>query len=426
MKLNVTNYQLKDVKWADKTRYKDGILLLNKDELKKIIMEDDVFEDVELIIAHPGENTRIVNILDVFDARCKKSDEGTVYPGFTNEIGISGIGTTNVIKNFAIAEVGKVDNLQAFTEIFLGILDMNGPAAEMTEYSKKHVLALIFTTKTDNAETMAMAQKKACAKISEYIAKTTLDHEPDEEKTYELDPCKKDGEKKLPRVGYIYYTESQNHLKETYFYGTNSHYFLPFIMHPNEVMDGAMVCMMYEYSAGHRDHTISMCNNPVIQELYERHGKDLEFGGVIVCNAHLKHVLKKSVALLAAKMAKYNLSLDGVVITKEGGGHPVTDLMLCGEECEKQGVKASLITEEVLNPDGTGMSTVFYSKYVDLVTSTGNHEEMVSIPKMEKLIGYSKDDIKYNKMIDNMEIRSGVIPGALQICGDTKLGCEAF
>lgn len=425
MKLEVANYNVEDVRWAEKSYFADSCLYLSKRELKDIILEDELLEDVELVLTKPGENTRIVNILDMFDARCKASDEGTIYPGFTNDIGTPGIGRTNVLTGFSIAEIGKVENLQAFTEIFLGVLDMNGPGAEVTEYSKNHVLSLVFSCKTKNAESMAMVHKRACAKISEYIAKTTINKKPNEIKVYEMNPCKR-GEKKLPRVGYIYYTESQNHLKETYFYGINSHYFVPFTMHPNEVMDGAMVCMMYEYSAGHRDHTISMCNNPVVQELYSKHGKEIEFGGMIVCNAHLKHTLKKSVAYLAAKIAKYNLELDAVVITKEGGGHPVTDLMLCGEECEKAGLKTALITEEVLNPDGTGMSTVFYSPHVDLVVSTGNHEELVDIPQMENLVGYEKDHPKYLEMIGPRKIRSGVIPGALQITGHTKLGCKAF
>ena len=425
MKLEICNYPIDDAIWSDRTALEGKTLHLNKEDVEALILKDPLVKSVELELVAPGESARVVNILDLFDARCKSGEEGCVYPGFAKENDLCGIGKTNVIRGFMIAEVGKVENLQAFTDIFLGVLDASGPGAEKSVYKDNFILAMILEIDTQDAETMALAHKRAALALSEHIAGTTLGQEEEYVETY--DDSVKQSAEALPAIGYIYYTESQNHLKETYFYGTHSHYFLPFVMHPNEVMDGAMICMMYEYSAGHRNHTYSMVNNPVVRLLYEKHDKELVFGGMIVCNAHLKHDLKKSVALLAAKMAKHNLKLDGVVITKEGGGHPVTDLMLCCEACEKLGLKTALITEEVLNPDGTGMSTVFYSELADLVISTGNHEEMVELPPVDRVVGAGSDGSENHRLKrEAMTVRSGVVPGLLQIAGHTRIGCEDY
>src|SRR5581483_8197386 len=86
------------------------------------------------------------------------------------------------------------------------------------------------------------------------------------------------GPKDLPRIAYIFPMHSHQHptqQKETVFYGSNIQGFMPTIVHPNEILDGAL---MFSYSA----FTWFAQNHPVIHELYRRHGQDLWFAGVVL------------------------------------------------------------------------------------------------------------------------------------------------
>ena len=52
----------------------------------------------------------------------------------------------------------------------------------------------------------------------------------------------------------------------------------PTIMHPNEFFDGALVNYQYD-NMKISETTQTYQNQPVIKELYRRHGKDLLFAG---------------------------------------------------------------------------------------------------------------------------------------------------
>ena len=88
------------------------------------------------------------------------------------------------------------------------------------------------------------------------------------------------------------------------------------------------------------------------------------------------------------EIAKSTLDLDGVVITKEGGGHTDFDLMEICKQCERLGTKTALIDIEMLDQEGEGdYPLIVFEKEADAVVSAGNIEERVSISKMEKVIG---------------------------------------
>ncbi|KFD22729.1 glycine reductase complex component B, partial [Yokenella regensburgei ATCC 49455] len=90
------------------------------------------------------------------------------------------------------------------------------------------------------------------------------------------------------------------------------------LMFPTEAMDGAIVsgnCV----SACDKNTTWSHQNNPVIQALYRRHGKDLNFIGVILTNENVTLSDKVRSSDMVAKLAE-QMQLDGAIITEEGFG----------------------------------------------------------------------------------------------------------
>ena len=92
--------------------------------------------------------------------------------------------------------------------------------------------------------------------------------------------------------------------------------------------------------------------------------------------------------MLSAGMLKHTLGVDGVIISKEGGGHTDVDLMENCDACEELGVRTVLIDNEWLGPDGAGsLPLLAYSRNADAMVSVGNVDAMVDLPAMGKVIG---------------------------------------
>lgn len=364
----------------------------------------------------------MINVLDVIEPRIKVGG-GEAFPGWIGDTSIVGMGKTNVLKGIGVIEVGLMKGSHG------GILDMKGPGSAFTCYSNLHLIVLITnpTPGIDHAE-YGHAIKMAGVKASTYLAKSSLSLQPDELKVYELPPLNRSSIRTgLPRIAYLYITECHEALKEPFIYGENPRHFFPTIFHPNEFMDGAMVSCLYDYSPGLKNFTYSIMNNPVIEGLYQRHGKELIFVGVVLANAHLDLIKKRRTSSMAAKLIKFVLDADGVVITKEGGGHPDIDLMECCEQCELLGVKSGLINCEMLSSDGSGSSMVAFSKFADCIISVGNIEEMVDLPPVERVIGGDQMGMGIDGPFDGpIRIPIRLIPNAISHVGLTKLTAEEF
>jgi glycine reductase len=203
---------------------------------------------------------------------------------------------------------------------------------------------------------------------------------PHETQSYELPPVAlNQGPKDLPRVAYIFPMHShqrptQQH--ETVFYGSNIQGFMPTIVHPNEILDGAL---MFSYSA----FTWFAQNHPVIYELYRRHGRDLWFAGMVLTVAPVTIVEKERNAALAARLAREVLNADGILATKIGGGAVDTDLMMIYTRAEEMGMKAALIIMERY-PD-TGIT--FVPANVNALVTPGLTRDPITLPAVERVIG---------------------------------------
>jgi glycine reductase len=128
-------------------------------------------------------------------------------------------------------------------------------------------------------------------------------------------------------------------------------------------------------------------NNPVIEDLYERHGKDYNFVGVIITNENVTLADKERSSNWTAKLAEY-MNLDAVIVSEEGFGNPDTDLMMNCRKISAKGIKTVLITDEYAGRDGASQSLADADKSADAVVTAGNANEIVSLPPMKKVIGY--------------------------------------
>jgi glycine reductase len=81
------------------------------------------------------------------------------------------------------------------------------------------------------------------------------------------------------------------------------------------------------------------------------------------------------------------MGFDGVIITQEGFGNPDTDLMMNCKKVEDVGVPTVIVTDEYAGRDGTSQSLADVDAAANAVVTGGNANEVITLPKMDKVIG---------------------------------------
>ena len=268
------------------------------------------------------------------------------------------------------------------------------------------------------------ALKAAGLKASVYLARATRGLECSETETFSLDQPN-ENVSALPRVGYLFQLHSHGDSREPFIYGENTRRYYPTVLHPNEVLDGAIVCGHYNISAGLKNMTSTFLNHPIILDLYRRHKKDLDFVGVVIANEPVSLKEKERSAVLAAKLIREILGADGVIITKEGGGHTDIDMMQNCEVCEKLGVRTVLIDNEMLSPDGSGVFPLLdFSPMANAIISVGNIDEIVELPEVDRVIGGESMVELSGNLKGGLKIPVRMIPNAISQAGFTRLTTE--
>jgi glycine reductase complex component B subunit alpha and beta len=419
MELTLQKFYVRDVEFGKRTTYKDGLLTIGKEELIGLISRDGRLTNIDIEIVRPGERARITNILEITEPRVKEGEKPTYYPGMVGGLYAAGEGKTNVLSGSAVIEIG------AMAGFLPGLVDMTGKAAGLTPFSGTHNICLIAgpAAGTDRVE-YGLALKKAGLETSIYLAKSTMGLVPDEIETFDLEGARS-ADTSLPAVGYLFQLHSHGNSREPFVYGDNSRRYYPTILHPNEILDGAIVCGHYNMSFALKNITYSILNHPVILDLYKRHGRDLDFRGVVISPEPTSITEIRRSAIMSARLMKSVLKADGVIITKEGGGHTDVDVMQNCDECDRLGIKAVIIDNEFLGPDGAGeLPLLAVSPKADAIISVGNFDGMVETSPVDRVVGGDTMYEVEGDMKGSLRIGARTIPNAISQLGFTCLTTE--
>ena len=383
MKLELGCVQINDIQFASESKVENGTIYVNAEELKALLLEDENLKSVELEIAKPGESVRIMPVKDVIEPRVKVNGGGNLFPGVISKVETVGSGRTNVLKGSAVVTTGKIVGFQE------GIIDMCGEGAKYTPFSQLNNLVVVCEPIDGLAKhAHEKAVRFAGLKAADYIGKLAKDVEPDEVKVYETCSVKEGIEKypELPRVAYVLMLQSQGLMHDTYVYGVDMKQSLPTILSPTELMDGAILsgnCV----SACDKNTTYHHLNNPVIADLFEQHGKTLNFVGVIITNENVYLADKMRSSDWTSKLCEF-LGVDGAIVSQEGFGNPDTDLIMNCKKIEAKGVKTVIITDEYAGRDGASQSLADADASANAVVTGGNANMVINLPAMDKVIGY--------------------------------------
>lgn len=382
MKLELGKIYIKDIRFGDNTEIKNGTLIINKKELEEFAISDERIKSVTIELARPGESIRIAPVKDVIEPRVKVSGPGCIFPGVMGKVKGVGSGRTHALVGAAVVTVGKIVGFQE------GIIDMSGETAKYTPFSKTNNICVVMEP-VEGLEThdYEQAGRLLGLKVANFIGEVARNIEPDEIVIYDTKPLLEQIKEfpHLPKVGYIHMLQSQGLLHDTYYYGVDAKQILPTLMYPTEIMDGAIIsgnCV----APCDNVTTFHHLNNPVIEDLYKRHGKDLNFVTVILTNENVFLMDKERSSDMVAKIVEF-LGLDGVIITEEGYGNPDTDLMMNCKKVSDVGTKVVLITDEFPGRDGKSQSLADAVPEADALVSCGQGNIIVNFPKMDKIIG---------------------------------------
>lgn len=411
MRLELGKILINDVKFSSETKVDNGVLYINKEELVAHLMEDEHLKSVDVDLAKPGESVRITPVKDVVEPRVKVNGAGGIFPGMISKVDVVGSGRTHVLKGAAVMTVGKIVGFQE------GIIDMTGPGADYTPFSKTNNIVLI----VEPAEGVAThayekAVRMAGLKAAVYLGQAGKEVEPNEVEVFETKPLFEQAEelKGLPKVAYVQMLQSQGLLHDTYVYGVDAKQIVPTLLYPTEIMDGAILsgnCV----SACDKNTTYHHLNNPVIKAMYEQHGKEINFVGVIITNENVYLADKERSSNWTAKLCEF-LNLDGAIVSQEGFGNPDTDLIMNCKKIEAKGVKTVIITDEYAGRDGASQSLADADAAANAVVTGGNANETIVLPKLDKVIG----------TLDYVDIIAGGFDGSLREDGSIMVELQAI
>jgi sarcosine reductase len=391
MELELLDYSIDELRWGERTALTGKSLSVYAPDLQELLkdLSHDIHVDYE--IARPGESKRIVHVLDTVLPIAKLSGHATTFPGFDGPAQLVGTGNTIRIRNLLVTVAGRFPNVEALTPIEKpreGILDMTGVGAPFSYGSDRFHLILSLTpdSSVSNA-TFDQSLRNMALRCARYLAQVEKTNIESEKQVISLKPVSEH----LPKVVLIYQVQSQLCCARTFYYAEEVSKTLPTVVHPAEFFDGAVVSG--NYKSERKIPTSSHCANPFIAELLERHGKTINFLGVILSRGYNDSFeQKKKIGLWVARLAR-NLGAEGAVAMMEGTGNGTVDFMQTVKACEDEGIKTVAVLHESNGAKGYERPLVDHPKEADGMISRGNVSERIYIPPLATVIGGSEIDL---------------------------------
>src|SRR5262249_38562510 len=345
MQLDIGSFTINQIIFDRETRLDGELLRINRAELQELVQGDPRIAQIQIDIVKPGESARVIHVCDAVEPRIKVSGPGRCYPGIAESVETVGQGVTNRLRGISVVMSAEYPRLleTGTGAAHEAILEMTGPGALGPLSKLSNVVVTINFAPAHSLADYHQSLRAAEFKIAERLAQTTLSKNPAELDHYELTTVQRE----LPRVVYIHQSLTQLNLPIPFitWYGRYVSEWMPLWVHPNEILDGALL------PGAHGGHAVKPTswehvNNPVVEHLYRAHGKDLNFAGGIFHRTRFEVFDDKQLsANQAAKLAKL-LRADGAIITWIGAGNAFIEAMLTVQALEREGIKAVLMTYE--------------------------------------------------------------------------------
>ena len=321
---------------------------------------------------------------------------GTAYPGVCNRsLDTVGSGVTYRLGGLGVVEsvlgqrAARVRTSTAEEALRLrqnerpqNFIDMSGPGAITPASGLCNVCVSITAEEGLGPEDQYLATHSATLKVLDGIAEAVRDLEPPEMEEFDTG----DRDPSLPGVVFICNLMSMefwagpDSKMGTAVYGV-TRLSAPWLIQPEEMFDGAVSQRVSWH----------FTNNPIVEELISRHGRDLNFLGCIIQRTNWGGQREMQLsASRSAQMAKM-LGADGAIITTNIRGRRFVDTVLGIQACERAGIRTTLITEEEDDENGTAPPLLVFTPEMEAIVSTGAGA-VGPFPAVERVLGVSDGD----------------------------------
>ena len=414
MRLDVRWSRVDELIFGSATGLSGRRLTVDLDGLTGMLAADARLGRVAIDLARPGERCRIGRVLDVIAPRARM--DGGDFPGVLSPLARVGHGTTLALDGVAVV----VTDQQATSTGALALIDMAGPGATLSTFAHTHNLVIsAWPAPGVGPSEYLAAVRLAGLRTAVHLADAARDVEPDRVETFELTaPTRTPPEiAHLPRVAYV--CQIHSHQRPTgndegILYGDPIRRMLPTLLHPNELLDGAVV----RGFMGRNATTWAVQNHPMVRALYAQHGRTLSFAGVVVTVAQATEPERVRSALIASGLVAHVLGADGAVLTKIGGGAPHVDMAQAAAQCEALGIKTTLIVED-MSTDGSAEGMLLFNfPGMDALVNVGSGQQPLTLPAMERVI--AAGDLA-ERFAGEIRVTYGTLCGAIEQIGATRV-----
>lgn len=407
-------HRVDTVALGDETQYDAGVLTVSASEAETV-MTDPALGEVRVSWVSAGEPARIVKILDAVEPRAKGLGGGGIFPGILGPAKPQGHGETHVLQGAVVVAAGFLPRAQE------AVADLSGPAAALSPLGSAHNLVVEFSPAPGASwEAVEAALRRGLCRLAAWLASAALDAPPDAVEALP-GPAWQAGDG-LPRVGAVTNIQTQGSYKDTFVYGQSFGLSLPTLMDPNELEDGAVTSGQYGHPAL-KNPTFLYQNHPVVAALRDRDGRDLRFAGLVVCPEPVEQGRKELISEHAARLCAA-AGLDAAVVTKEGGGNADADMALKMDALEALGIPAVGLFAEMAGADGTGPPVVVAPTRATAMASTGNYDQVVSLPAVGRAVGGHRVDLVDRPATAPLELPTAALYCALSPLGWGRLTCQ--
>jgi sarcosine reductase len=388
MQLALAHHPVTKIRFGSQTQLDGSALVIDSEELRRLVLEDETIESVDFEIVRPGESCRAGPIFDIVQPRAKEPGSGPDFPGILGSPATAGIGVTHVLEGAAVSVLAERSPGES-RSVTGRVLEMSGPSTEAAVYSSlQHLVVIAHTRKGLPLHVIDKAYRLAGLKVSVYLGGAALNQTPESTQTFDPVGPGEAGREGLPRfayVGQIFSRQRKPAVDEPILYGANTEGMLPIVLHPDEWLDGAIVPSLQSWFGG--TETYFYQNHPVILELYRRHqAREINFVGTIATIAGSDNFDRDRHCRAAANLVQWNLKADAVALTKWGGGLPHADLAETARLLENMGIRTAVMVSDMSKDRRVESALLFNFPEVNAIVYNGGNGTQWEMRRVERII----------------------------------------
>ncbi|BBG00427.1 glycine/sarcosine/betaine reductase component B subunit [Pseudonocardia autotrophica] len=226
----------------------------------------------------------------------------------------------------------------------------------------------------------------------------------------------------LPRVVAVTNLQTQGAFKDVFVYGRSFRSSLPTFVDPGDLDDGAVVSGQFGHP-GLKNPTYLHQNNPVVEALRARHGRDLMLAGVVLAPEPTDQAGKELISAHVARLC-VTAGVHAAVLTKEGGGNADADVALKMDALEDVGITAVGLFGEMAGIDGTAPPIVVPPERATAMISTGNYDAPLRLPAVARALGGARFALLDVAATEALDVPTAVVYCSLSPLGWGHLTCR--